>query len=128
MTKFLHQNVLLEIQSVKITGILSHAFWVSKNFVKATVLLNKLLKSWFDKIFFFVSEGEFLVSHWDIGTNFCTFSALFLHYFVKSSYPVRFISNWKSWLHGIFVRYLDSISVFSQFTYIVQWYKNYQVC
>ena len=43
--------------SVEIKGILSRIFW--KNFVKVTVLLNKLLKSWFDEIFF--GEREFLV-------------------------------------------------------------------
>ena len=45
---------------MEITGILSHAF-LAKNLVKVKVLLNKLLKSWFDEIFF--GEREFLVFH-----------------------------------------------------------------
>ena len=48
--------------SVEITGILSHhhAFF-GKNFVKVTVLLNKLPEICFDEIFLWWDEREFLV-------------------------------------------------------------------
>ena len=41
----------VKLKRVEVIGILCHAFF-AKNFVKVTVLLNKLLKSWFDEIFF----------------------------------------------------------------------------
>ena len=44
-------------QCVEITGILWRIF--GKNFVKLTVLLNKLLKSWFDEML--LGDREFLV-------------------------------------------------------------------
>ena len=49
----------LPSHSVEITGILSCIF--GKNFVKVTVLLNQLLKSWFDEIFFWWESTLFWV-------------------------------------------------------------------
>ena len=48
--KISSNQLTLKIQSVEMTEILFHTF--DKNFVKATFLLNKLLKSWFHEIFF----------------------------------------------------------------------------
>ena len=48
----------LWLHTVEITEIYSHAFF-GKNFVKQTHLLNKLLKSWFDRKNF--SESKFFI-------------------------------------------------------------------
>ena len=46
---FSTENIVCVQHSVKITRIYSHSFF-GKNFVKVTLLLKKLLKSWFDEI------------------------------------------------------------------------------
>ena len=56
---------------VEIADILSHFF--RKNFVKATVLLKKLLNSWFDEKKFSSSEREFLVFLHCVTVNFRNF-------------------------------------------------------
>ena len=59
----------LSHRSLEITGILSCIF--GKNFVKVTVLLNKLLKSWFDEIFF--GESKFFIFLHCVMEIYCTF-------------------------------------------------------
>ena len=88
--------------SVEITGIRYHAF--GKNFVKATVLLNKLLKSWFDEIFF--GEREFLL-----------FPQCVVHYTV-----------WKLWnfTATIFLqKFRESIFLLKNFTRKLIWRKEF---
>ena len=71
----------------------SHSRFFGKNFVKATVLLKKLLRSWFHGIFFSVSEKEFLV--------------LQHHHYFYGKINIVFVKVTvylnKSWFHGIFL-------------------------
>ena len=67
-----------------------------KKFVKVTFLVKtKILKSWFDEIFWGNSKF-FIFPH----------CALVTKYFVKSN--LRVISLWKRWFHEIFAKYWDS--------------------
>ena len=50
------------MQSVKITEFYSHSVFLYKNFVKVTFLRKKMLKSWFDEIFF-LGDSIFLFFH-----------------------------------------------------------------
>ena len=43
-----------------------------KNYAKVTVLLKKLLNSWFDEIFFFGGSRFFNFPHWELGSNSVT--------------------------------------------------------
>ena len=87
------EKILSSLVHVEITKILSHFF--HKNFVKATVLLKKLLKSWFDEIFL---RWEWIFHF----STLCIENKILSHekYFVKPTYSM--INSWKRWFHGIF--------------------------
>ena len=79
---------VLSPQQCEIAEILSHTFFI-KNFVKAMVLLKKLLNSWFDEIFFSERElREFSLTHF--GKNFVKVTVL-LNKLLKSWFDEIFL-------------------------------------
>ena len=94
LTKFLIKSCFYEIsahcaQCGNYGNLLSHFF--GKNFVKITVLLLRLLNSWFDEIFF--GESKFIsFSHCAVEIQL---SHIYAKNFVKATFLlIKLLNNW----------------------------------
>ena len=77
---------------------LSHSF--DKNFVKVMVLLNKLLKSWFDEIFFRWEKISCFSTQCTMTTKLYTFSSE-LKLISRKSEKIHKNLNWESPNHSV---------------------------
>ena len=103
--KFRESNSLLMVVDMtkKFSVRIFSSFHFSKNFVKVTVLLNRLPNSWFDEIFLLWEKNSVISTVAQCGDYGNYFSRIFC----KNSVKVTVLLNklLKSWFDEIFLRW-----------------------